>query len=164
MEIDGKFRRRIKHFDDPYEAHLYTFTTYNRHNAFRDESPCRMLSASIMKARQLHGFHLWAYVFMPDHIHLLIYYPMENYSSASVLRSIKQPVSQQYFRWLRTMKLNEADAYRATGKKPELKFWQEGPGHDENIRNAQHPWSSVHAWNGGVNSIVTLDLEFFPYK
>ncbi len=54
-----------------------------------------------MAAKAKHAFDLWAYVFMPDHVHLVIFPQRDPYSIAAILRSIKQPVSRRAIEYLK---------------------------------------------------------------
>ena len=47
------------------------------------------------QARGIHGFRLWAWVIMPEHVHLLRYPVAETYSIARILRSIKGPFARR---------------------------------------------------------------------
>jgi len=52
---------------------------------------------AIAAAREVHGFHLWAWCIMPTHMHLLIYpgRPDESSPVSAILKKIKLPVSQR---------------------------------------------------------------------
>ncbi|NLX99777.1 MAG: hypothetical protein GXY83_27080 [Rhodopirellula sp.] len=45
-------------------------------------------------AREKHGFDLWAWVVMPEHVHLLIYPKLPGYRIDKILASIKRPVAR----------------------------------------------------------------------
>jgi putative transposase len=58
-------------------------------------------------ARNTLGFHLWAYVIMPDHAHLLLWYPIPEYSVERTLQCIKQSVSRRAIEFLRAREWEE---------------------------------------------------------
>jgi putative transposase len=49
--------------------------------------------AAIDRDREKHAFDLWAYVVMPEHVHLLIWSCEPVYSISRMLTSIERPVS-----------------------------------------------------------------------
>jgi len=65
---------------------------------------------------------MWAYVIMPDHVHLLIWPRQRDYSISEILRAVKRPMS---FR-----------AHRQ-GFIAEPGFWLPGGGYDRNITTPQ---------------------------
>jgi putative transposase len=92
---------------------------------------------AIKTAKQKHGFDLWAYVFMPDHVHLLICPRHEQYSISDILLSIKQPVARRAVEYLK--RNNPAGLkYLATRQVKQLyHFWQKGGGYDRNITKVE---------------------------
>ena len=50
----------------------------------------------------MHDFDLWAYVLMPEHVHLLIYPKADDYSISAILTDIKQPVTRKALKYIRT--------------------------------------------------------------
>ncbi|HCS51426.1 MAG TPA: hypothetical protein DIW81_07505, partial [Planctomycetaceae bacterium] len=57
---------------EPGHAHELTFSCYHRYPFLKAERCCQWLADSIANARQKYKFQLWAYVFMPDHVHMII--------------------------------------------------------------------------------------------
>jgi len=47
---------------------------------------------ALNRARETHRFHIWAYVIMPEHAHLLVWPTELVYDISDVLNSIKQSV------------------------------------------------------------------------
>ena len=62
-----------KHYNTPGHAHELTFSVYRRNNLFADIKACEILVEEIDTARREFLFKLWAYVIMPNHVHLLIW-------------------------------------------------------------------------------------------
>ncbi|PKK82504.1 MAG: hypothetical protein CVT49_13190 [candidate division Zixibacteria bacterium HGW-Zixibacteria-1] len=90
-----------KEFNFVGHAHELTFTCFKNRPFLLSERACQNLVFSIIKAREKHSFDLWAYVFMPNHVHLLIYPNTKKYSIARILTSIKQPVSRKMVNYLK---------------------------------------------------------------
>lgn len=83
------------------------------------------------RARQKWKFEVWAYVIMPEHVHLLIFPNLEKYSMSAIRRDIKGPMAREY---LQHLKARVPVAY-ATLRNEEggHSFWQPGPGYDRNL-------------------------------
>ncbi|HUU46006.1 MAG TPA: transposase [Acidobacteriota bacterium] len=60
-------------FNEPARAHFLTFSCFHRRQFLTNEFARMCLRDSLEFARERHGFALWAYVFMPEHVHLLLY-------------------------------------------------------------------------------------------
>lgn len=178
--------KKVRHFDLPGHAHELTFSCYEKLPLFKDDKACGYLADAISRARNKHSFDLWAYVFMPDHIHLLIYPREHLYSIASILQSIKQPVARKaILKWRRS---NAAVLNRLASRSTDNRyhFWQNGPGFDRNVTDlsvvrsmaeyihnnpvrkelASAPeewyWSSAADWSGRREGPLLIDRESFP--
>ncbi|MGI9427668.1 MAG: transposase, partial [Bythopirellula sp.] len=95
---------------------------------------CNWLADSIEHARQEHGLELWAYVFMPEHVHLLNHPTTAEYDIAQIHKSIKSPLGSRAIKYL----LAEAPQWipkitRQRGERTERLFWQSGGGYDRNV-------------------------------
>ena len=66
-------RKRVKHVDEPGHVHELTFSCYQRRPLLRSDTWTTWLGESIDRAASRHGFALVAFVFMPEHVHLLVY-------------------------------------------------------------------------------------------
>ena len=75
----NKYRKLCKRENYVGNAHELTFSCYRNQPFLRSERACNFLVTAINKARSKHNFSLWAYVFMPTHVHLLIAPPEANY-------------------------------------------------------------------------------------
>lgn len=124
-------------FNDPGHAHFLTFSCFHRRQFLAEEIARRALADSIAFARERHAFELWAYVFMPEHVHLLIYPLKSDYSMADILRDIKEQPARRVIRhwkestpWL--LKLMEA----RQGTRLIHRLWQAGGGFDRNLHSS----------------------------
>jgi len=144
------------------------------------------LIESIDAARQKHDFELWAYVFMPNHAHLVIHPRREIYSISDILLSIKQPVSRRAIEYLREH--NPAGLrLLATGQRARsYHIWQKGGGYDRNINKVdtlietvryihsnpvrkglvrtpdEWHYSSATDWEDGKPGPLPIDRDSFP--
>jgi putative transposase len=79
-------------------------------------------------------FTLWAYVFMPEHVHLMIYPRRTTYDIRLIRHAIKEPVGRKAIKhlrdhaphWLPRITVNR-------GKRLKRRFWQAGGGYDRNV-------------------------------
>ncbi|MBI9018961.1 MAG: transposase [Phycisphaerae bacterium] len=133
MEIKNRFTKKLKHYDLPCHAHELTFSCYRGRNFFGKERVCQWLAESIDKARAKLNFALWAYVFMLNHAHILIYPLQENYSIAQIERLIKQPVAQKAINWLKKNNPIGLKQLETGLQSRKHRFWQKGTGYDRNI-------------------------------
>jgi len=113
-------------------AHFLTFSTYQRVPVFGDDRFCLRFLDVLDRERQRQDFEVWAYVLMPDHVHVLIW-PREAYDISSILRAIKQPVASTVLSTLRrdNNSMLHGLLHRSSRK---YRLWQAGGGFDRNLR------------------------------
>jgi len=132
-------------------------------------------------------FDLWAWVIMPEHVHLVLL-PLEQAKISEILTTIKQSTSKRAIRWLR----DNAPEYlpqlcdRQPNGRQSFRFWQRGGGYDRNLRSvrdihekiaythlnpvrrglvateADWRWSSAAAWRTGVDEPLKIERESLP--
>jgi putative transposase len=177
-------RMRRPAANEPGHAHELTFSCYRRFPFLRAERTSQWLADAIDAARREHDFALWAYVFMPEHAHILLWPRRPEYDIAAILKAIKQPVGACAIKHLRQ---HSADwLARITVKKGarrERRFWQPGGGFDRNVtdprlillmieyihanpvrrqlvpRSEDWKWSSA-GWVEGKNSLRPDAVDF----
>lgn len=121
-------------FNDPGHVHFLTFSCYHRHQFLTDDRVRAWLVDAIELARKKHQFALWAYVIMPDHVHLLINPTNEKYSISDILRDIKEPVSHRLVKYWRDTAPWKLELMKARqGKRKVHRLWQAGGGFDRNL-------------------------------
>ena len=114
-----KFKRR-KSRNTPGESHYLTFSTYHKKPYLRDERICKLLAKRINEAAIEHNFAVLAYVFMPDHVHIMLHPHDETYEMSNILKAMKQGPSKsaKKKKWTTT------------------NLWESGGGYDSNINNS----------------------------
>ncbi len=128
-------RKRVKHYDEPGQAHELTFSCYQRKRLLSDQQLCTLLSHSIDRAVERQGFELVAFVYMPEHVHLIVFPTNSEAEVSRLLFAIKRPFST------RVKQLLTRDAsplltdltIRERPARTTFRFWQEGGGYDRNI-------------------------------
>ena len=130
--------KRRRRYDEICQARELTFSCYHRYPLLKSDRTREWSIEALESARSLCRFDLWAYVLMPDHVHLLIYPTGADASISQILRKIKEPVARraiaflkhQSGRWLSRLTVHE-------GQRVRRRFWQPGGGYDRNIDNSR---------------------------
>jgi putative transposase len=127
-------RQHRRNYNNPGHAHELTFSCYRGFRFLEADRTCQWLAESLETARSKWKFDLWAYVFMPEHVHLVIHTKEFNYSISGIRRAIKSPVAIKAIKYLKA----EAPQWiprisRQRGSRSERLFWQSGGGYDRNV-------------------------------
>jgi putative transposase len=126
--------RHRRSYNDPRHAHELTFTCYHRFRFLASDQACGWLAEAIQEARGELDFALWAFVFMPEHVHLIIWPRQIGYSVSSLLKAIKSPVGRRAIEYLESHAPEWLPRItRNRGTRVERLFWQSGGGYDRNI-------------------------------
>ena len=135
MQLQRTHRRN---YNIAGQAHELTFCCYQRFPFLKSDRTCLWLCDSINQARQELEFDLWAFVFMLDHVHLIVYPRLREYDIAQIRKAIKHPLSKVALAWLRE---NHPEwiprLTRVRGRRTETNFWQSGGGYDRNIESGR---------------------------
>ena len=187
MRTPEGYRKRLTHHDCPGCAHYLTFSCFRNQRFLKSERACQWLADSIRTAKEKHPFDLWAWVFMPDHVHLLLR-PANAEAISKILSAIKVPVSKRAAAWIRR-KAPQFMPHMADVQ-PDgtqvLRFWQRGGGYDRDLWSPKEirekigyihnnpvrrrliaspsawPWSSSHAWETGEDAPLPIDRTTVP--
>ena len=128
-------RNRRRHtFNVPGHAHELTFTCYHRFPFLKAERTCQWLADSIAEARRNLDFSLWAFVFMPDHVHVIVRPNRPDHEMSTILKAIKGPVGRQAIAYLEEFATDWLPRITRPRKgREERLFWQSGGGYDRNV-------------------------------
>jgi len=132
--------RRIhrRNYNEPGHAHELTFSCYHRFAFLQSDRTCHWLADAINAARESLSFDLWAYVFMPDHVHLIVFPRTAPYDIAEIRSAIKLPVARKAIAWLRRESPEWIEKLtRQRGTRTETLFWQSGGGYDRIVTAPQ---------------------------
>jgi putative transposase len=145
MEPSTDHRKLVRHFNDPRHIHELTFSCYRRWPLLADEQWRSMLAESIDRAMERHGYRLTAFVFMPEHVHLLVF-PLPGATGVdSVLRAIKRPFSYRVKQRLLESQSPLLDrlTIRQRPGVMTFRYWQEGPGYDRNLTSVKSAVAAI---------------------
>jgi len=135
MERRQGHRKRIRHYHDPGHVHELTFSCFHRRPLQTNDAWRQMLADSINRAMERHDYRLTAFVFMPEHVHLMIY-PLSGANTIdALLKAVKRPFSYRVKQLLvkSRSRLLERLTVRQRPGVTTFRFWQEGPGYDRNL-------------------------------
>ena len=139
-------RKRVQRFDLPGHCHELTFSCHQRRPLLTLPAACEELAVAIDRANQRHGWRLAAFVFMPEHVHLLVH-PTEGAAKISdLLFAIKRPFSFRMKKRLETRGRSMLDELTIPTRPgvTAFRFWQEGPGYDRNLTTEKGLLASIN--------------------
>src|SRR5207244_2069565 len=94
-------RKTRKAYNDIGHAHALTFCCFRRRPFLSKDRSRTWFIEAVDRARQLHRFHVWAYVIMPEHVHMLVWPREPDYDISGILNSIKQSVAKRILWYVR---------------------------------------------------------------
>jgi putative transposase len=138
MKQQPGHRKRVRHYHDAGHAHELTFSCYHRWPLLTNDVWRAMLAESVDRATQGHRYRLTAFVFMPEHVHLMVYPLPQAGTIEALLKGIKRPFSYRIKQLLIRSEspLLQGLTIRQRPGVQTFRYWQEGPGYDRNFSKA----------------------------
>jgi putative transposase len=138
-------RKTVRHFHEAGHLHELTFSCYRRMPLLTNDTWREKLAQCVEAAGKETAFELVGFVFMPEHVHLLVYPTTPNPSISRYLARIKQPFSKQIKDVLveHHSQLLSKLTVQERPDKTCFRFWQEGPGFDRNLFSPEAISSSL---------------------
>ena len=90
-------RKRRKAYDTPHDAHALTFSVCRRRPRLMLPGVANAFLDVVDAASQELDFEVWAYVVMPEHVHVVIHPTEETYGMAAIQCAIKKRSAQAIF-------------------------------------------------------------------
>lgn len=164
-------------------AHFVTFSCRNRWPLLAQDRSRRWVLDAMQRVRAEHDVALWAYVVMPEHVHILLCPRRPRYEMRTILAALKRPVAAVarahllhtgQARWLERLTVTYPS-------RVVFRFWQPGGGYDHNVFRAktlpaiidyihanpvrrglvesptQWVWSSARFWAGCPDALLAMD-------
>ena len=180
-------RKLRKVYDREGDAHFLTFSCFRRLPLLSRDRTRDWLVNAVSLSREKNPFDLWAWVIMPEHVHLVLL-PHSGIRIASILKTMKQSVSRRAIPWLRENApdyLSRLLDLQPNGKQS-YRFWQRGGGYDRNLRSTrdihekimyvhQNPvkrgrtarpeewnWCSARSWQSGEDKPLKINRDSVP--
>ena len=88
-------RAKIRRWYVANAIYFVTAVTRDRRPIFAQASNLALLRQVLHAVQKLHPFHMHAYAFLPDHLHLLIYVP-ETTNISKVMQSLQWNYTREY--------------------------------------------------------------------
>ncbi len=132
-------RKTVKHYESERGMHELTFSCYRRMPLLTNDLWRASLAESISVATELYKYDLLAFVFMPEHVHLLVLPRTDEPGISNLLKAIKRPHASRVKQWLQSSNgtlLHKLTVRQRPGVTT-FRYWQEGPGYDRNLDNAR---------------------------
>lgn len=171
------YRREI-----PGNTRFLTFSCYRRLPLFKNDAIKQSFVDHLDRTRSSFRFRLFAWVIMPEHVHLLLRPQLPEYPMPRVLNRLKRPFALSVVaRW---RELEAPVLSRITDAGGKAHFWQRGGGHDRNMRSSEDvlekmryihrnpvkrglvdrsvdwPWSSARAVKGLEGALIAVDSYY----
>ena len=137
-----KVRKRRRRFDGQGDARELTFSCFHGYQFLARDRTRQWFIEELIACRKKWEFHLWAYVIMPEQVHLLIRPRLPHLDVGRISGGLKEKVARKAIRylevksphWLTRITVRE-------GAKLCRRFWQPGGGYDRNA----YETTSLHA-------------------
>jgi putative transposase len=158
---------RLKRFQQSGQTHFVTFCCYRRRESFTDPSAKRIFETALERVRRSFQLCVYGYVFMSEHIHLLLSEP-QRATLADAIKSLKQGVSRRligdatHFWQQRYYDLNVRDDSQFVEK---LRYIHRNP-----VQRGlcEHPedwqWSSFRQHANGDEGRIEIESEWTARK
>lgn len=128
-------QKRVRHFEGRGHLHELTFSCYRRLPLLTNDEWRAIFARCLTSACTQEKFELVAFVFMPEHVHLLVHPIRQEARVSRLLARAKQPTSKAIKQLLQNgnaLLLDRLTVRERPGKTC-FRFWQEGPGIDRNL-------------------------------
>jgi putative transposase len=130
-------KSRIR-YNEPGQPRELTFSCYRRYGFLERDRTREWLLEAFDEARKKFAYQVWAWVIMPEHVHVLVYPGDGPEQMSSFLQALKEPVARKAIRylkdhssdWLARLTVQE-------GPRVRHRFWQPGGGYDRNITSIE---------------------------
>jgi putative transposase len=137
--------KKCKRYNDRGHAHELTFSCFHHQPFLSGDHARNWLADAIEKARGRHSFHVWAYIVMPEHVHLLVWPTRANYDISKILATIKLSVTRKAIRHVELTAphfLSRMKDMQPNGD-AHYRFWQRGGGYDRNAIEPVTIWHQI---------------------
>jgi putative transposase len=170
-------------YNEPGHAHYLTFSCNDRLQLLNRDRVRRWVIEAIDEARRKHEMDLYAYVVMPEHLHLLVRSQRREYDMGRFRADLKRPVSRKAKSFLEqageTVWMNRLSV--RSHNRSVFCFWLPGGGFDRNIterdslrriaeyihnnpvrrglvlRPTDWAWASAGYWAGMADPVLAMD-------
>ena len=130
-------KRRVR-YHEPGQPRELTFSCYRHYAFLRRDRTREWLCQALQQARTQCGFQLWAYVLMPELVHVVVYPGEAPELMCRFLQAVKEPVARQAIHYLKSTAPEWlARLTVGEGQRLRQRFCQPAGGYDRNITSMQ---------------------------
>jgi putative transposase len=154
---------QLKRYQSSGHFHFITFSCYHRLPYLTDDRSRIVTEEMIESLRRRHGFYLFGYVLMPEHIHLLLSEP-KHHPLSTTLNVLKTEISKQIkgnrdqFWQTRYHDFNVITHRKYVEK---LRYLHRNPVKRGLVREpADWPWSSFRHYMTGVEGRIEIESDW----
>ena len=182
LGVEQSKHKTRRSYNTPGHAHFLTYSCQHRVPLLSSDRVRRWVVESIEAVRREHDTAVWAYVVMPEHVHVLLRPRGLEYEVSRLLGALKRPVSARAKAWM--TEHDPAWLERMTvrrGDRSVFRFWQAGGGFDRNVweqrgiheivgyihanpvrrglveKPTDWEWSSARFWAGMEGVVMKMD-------
>lgn len=151
MIEDLRNYKTVKHYNISGHAHELTFSCYHHEEYLGDNSSCELFLSELKIFREEYSIQIWAYVLMPNHVHLLVGPLHSSFDISKMLNDIKGRMAKRYRDYLRLTnpdRFNKFIIFDKSKKREVFRFWQPGGGFDRNLWEPK----AIHAAIGYIEA------------
>jgi putative transposase len=128
------FSKRRRRFEEGRRPHELTFSCYHRYQFLSRDRTREWFVEALEAKRRVWPIDLWAWVIMPEHVHLIVAPREPGVAVGRFVGSVKEAVSRRAVAWLREHSPQWLTRIRVVeGTKVRHRFWQPGGGYDRSI-------------------------------
>ena len=130
--------KKVRSYNEPGHAHELTFSCFHGLQLLTKDRTRQWFIDALCSARTKLNLHVWAYVIMPEHVHVLLWPREPKYEVRQIRTALKLPVTQKALKFLETSSpsfLEKLKDVQPSGK-VHYRFWQRGGGYDRNAFEA----------------------------
>jgi len=144
-EVTPQDYKRLRRIEIARRARALNYACFRNQKFLSSERSCRWLADSVTRALAKHNIDLWAYCFLPTHVHLLVFPKPDKPNIAAFLSSHKKSVTNKAIAWV----TRNAPGFlvRMRDEQPNgdvsFRFWQRGGGYDRNLWSAEAIWNMI---------------------
>ena len=159
-------RKLLRRFEQFMHLHELTFSCFQRRPLLANDDFKKIFAATLNSACLEERFQLIAFVFMPEHVHLLVRPQTSDARVSRLLARSKQPASKQVREILERHDAElwkELTVHERPGKLC-FRLWQEGAGFDRNLFSPKAISKSIdYVHTNAVDPITEPNSGIFPW-
>jgi putative transposase len=156
-------RKRMRRIEHPNHLRFITFSCVGRIPLLGTPALRDLMAECLSEARSKHGFHIIAYVIMPEHAHLLAWPKIPGSLMATGLSLAKQLYSQRVIaRWI---ELQANALNQITNESGQRRVWLPGGGYDRNVfSEAERIEKTAYMHNNPIKRELVTKAVDWPWS